>query len=93
MEVPSGARLNLAPRGEQALVGVHPSEREIKNFDDLCSHPCERKAAFARADVIADDRQRHRPSLAHENAWRGQTGKHRDTDLAESDKTRLTGAA
>jgi len=74
-------------------LGYHHGERGIKDFDDLCVHPCERKAALARADVTEDDRQRQRPSLAHENARRGQTGKHRDTDLAESDKTRVTGAA
>jgi hypothetical protein len=80
-------------------LGSHHGERGINDFDDLCVHPCERKAALARADVTAannrDDRQTHRPDLAHENARnrRGQTGKHSDTDLAESNKTRVTGAA
>ena len=53
-------------------MGAHPGEREIVFFHGLCVHPCERKAAPARADGVAAnnrrlDGQRHRPGRARVN--------------------------
>jgi hypothetical protein len=53
-------------------LGAHPGEREIEFFHGLCVHPCERKAAPARADLMAAnnrrlDGQRHRPGRARVN--------------------------
>jgi hypothetical protein len=85
----SGARLlrmsQVWRREANRLLGAHPSKREIgiPKVVLLCSHPCERKAASARADGVAAnnrrlDGQRHRPGRTRGNAGdrRNLTGKH-----------------
>src|SRR6266446_2108344 len=59
-------------READRLLGAHPGEREIVFFHGLCVHPCERKAAPARADGVAAnkrrlDGRRHRPGRARVN--------------------------